>query len=98
MCEINFEEDNYGSDTGRIIKKFDIYLCDLGEGELFTSGGDIGKTRPCVIISSNNFNHPKSCRYIVAPIRTEHKETITKENLEDFVMMKKRNWHIICSG
>lgn len=53
MCEINFEKENYGSDTGRIINKFDIYLCDLGDCEPI-SGGDIGKTRPCVIISSDD--------------------------------------------
>lgn len=88
MSEINFSEGNYSSDTGKIIRKFDIYLCDLGEGE-FISGGDIGKTRPCVIISSDNYNNPKSCRYVVAPIRTEHKEDITKNNVESFVKRKK---------
>ena len=86
MCIFNGME--YNSDTGRIIKKFDIYSCDLGEMEKI-SGGNIGKVRPCVIVSSNNINNPKSNQYLVAPIRTEHKYEITSENIQEFLNKKR---------
>lgn len=84
MCTINGK--TYKSDCARLIRKFDIYLCDLGEvGE----GLCLGKTRPCVIIQSNRMNHPLQNGYIVAPIRTEHEFKVSKDTLQEIVDYRK---------
>ena len=85
MCFYNGEQFN--SDTARIINKFDIYVCDLGEiGESNT----LGKSRPCVIISSNEYNSPKNGQYIIAPIRTEHQMEVSRDTLETIVKERRK--------
>lgn len=79
MCMYKGKE--YGSDTGRIINKFDIWICDLGE----PVDNNLGKKRPCVIVQSDRFNNPKQNRYIIAPIRTEHSMDVSKDTLQNIV-------------
>ena len=80
-----FEGKEYGSDTGRIIRKYDIYTCDLGK----PVNNNLGKNRPCVIIQSNKINNPKQNRYIVAPIRTEHQMEVSQDTLQTIVSAKR---------
>ena len=80
-----YEGKEYGSDTGRIIRKYDIYICDLGE----PVDNNLGKKRPCVIIQSDKFNCPKQNRYIVAPIRSDNAIRATKDNLRDIVEARR---------
>lgn len=69
-----------------MIRKFDIYVCDLGDP---IEGYLLGKCRPCVILQSFNTNDPRAARYVIAPIRTEHSFTPTRENLEEIVQAKR---------
>lgn len=85
MCY--FEGREYHSDTARVIKKFDVYVCDLGDTD--DSSVSLGKKRPCVIISSDDISNPKSNKYYIAPIRTEHNMKITKETLDEIVESKR---------
>ena len=79
------EGREWNSDTARLINKFDVYICELGDpGDSNT----LGKTRPCVIISSNDINDPRSGQYMIAPIRTEHTVMVTDENVEYIVAEK----------
>lgn len=80
---------NYESDTGRIIKKFDIYICDLGEMQQ-VSGAVLGKQRPCVILSSDNVNDHLQNWYKIAPIRTEHEFDVAKENAQEIVNERRK--------
>lgn len=102
MC--NFENEGYNSDCGRIIKKFDIYICDLGELDENSKGKDLKKTRPCVIVSSDDYNNPKSDSYMIAPLRTEHKESIgTEEDINSLIDKKLKVGRIyipleVCPG
>ena len=76
MCVINGKE--YYSDTGRCIRKGDIYICSLD------------KDRPALILQSNKFNNPKQNCYIIAPIKSEHQfESVTKENLQEIVNFRR---------
>lgn len=84
MCIYNGEQ--YNSDTARIISKFDIYFCDLGDFD----DGLLGKERPCVIIKNNDEISPKTGQYLIAPIRTEHQMEVNKDTLEDIVNEKRR--------
>ena len=77
---------DFVGDVGRMIRKFDIYVCDLGD---VIEGGLLGKCRPCVIVQSFNTNDPRSCKYIIAPIRTEHSVTVTRDNLDDIIRLKR---------
>lgn len=80
-----YEGREFESDTARLIHKFDIYFCDLGDiGETNT----LGKTRPCVIVSSDDINDPRSGQYMIAPMRTEHGVEATADNIEDIVAEK----------
>lgn len=82
-----YEGREFGSDTARLIHKFDIYFCDLGDiGETNT----LGKTRPCVIVSSDDINDPRSGQYMIAPMRTEHSVEVTADNVEDVVADRYR--------
>lgn len=81
-----YEGKTYTSDVGRIINKYDIYVCDLGEME---ENGLLGKKRPCVIVQSDKFNNPKSDKYIIAPIRTEHTMEVNRDTLQEIVESKK---------
>ena len=84
MCTMN-EGREFKSDTARLIHKFDVYFCDLGEiGDNHT----LGKTRPCVIVSSDDLNDPRSGQYMIAPIRTEHSTEVTEDNIEEIVAEK----------
>lgn len=83
MCTSTYQ------DVGRIINKFDIYICDLGE---MVTGGDLGKSRPCVIVSSDKYNSPMNNKYVIVPIRTEHKTKI--ETKEDAIRLAKEKRRI----
>lgn len=85
MCY--FEGREYNSDTARVINKFDVYVCDLGDVE--KSSVSLGKKRPCVIISSNDIINPKSNKFFIAPIRTEHNTVVTKDSLDKIVNSKR---------
>ena len=53
------------SGSGSIVKRFDVYLINLNP----TIGGEIRKTRPCVIISPDEMNgHIRTV--IIAPMTT----------------------------
>ena len=82
-----FEGQEYYSDVARIIKKFDIYICDLGDS---TDESLLNKSRPCVIVSNENNNCPKSASYLIAPIRTEHNIEFTRETVEDVVNERRK--------
>lgn len=88
MC--TYEWEQFKSDTGRLIHKYDIYVCDLGDDMNDISGGRLQKTRPCVIISSNRINNPKSNQYYVAPIRTEHIYSVSRENMNEYLNMRRK--------
>lgn len=89
MCKYDYENETFNSDIARVIRKFDIYVCDLGE--VGTNGDNIGKARPCVIVSSDDHNHPKNNMYVIAPIRTEHSvENITPEIAQEIVRDKEK--------
>lgn len=79
----------FEQDIIRIVNKFDVYICDLGE---ITSekGSSLGKVRPCVIISSNDFNTPFSNQYIIAPMRSESNSGVTRENLQEFISERRK--------
>ena len=81
-----YEGIEFGSDTGRVIRKYAVWVCDLGE----PVDNNLGKKRPCVIIQSNKLNNPKQCTYIVAPIRTEHTMKVSRETLQDIVDAKRK--------
>lgn len=86
MC--SFEGQHYKSDVGRVIRKFDIYICDLGE--IDKTRNNLNKTRPCVIINSDDYINPKSNSYVVAPIRTEHKTDFEQIGVEEFIKEKRK--------
>ena len=87
ICEGN----NYYNDTARIINKFDIYVCDLGDFEDIGDSSLLGKKRPCVIVSSDDINNPNLGTYLIAPIRTEHNIEVSRETLENIVA-ERRKW------
>ena len=87
-----FEGKEYYSDTARIIKKFDIYTCDLGNQQ--ADDGLLSKSRPCVIVSNDDHICPKSSLYLIAPIRTEHNIDFTRETIEDVVKERRETGRI----
>ena len=87
MCK--YEGLNLNSDIARVINKFDIYVCDLGELNEKSDRSVLAKTRPCVIVSSDEIINPKCGQYLVAPIRTEHILEVNKDNLEYIVNQKR---------
>lgn len=84
MCMYNGEQ--YSSDTARLIRKFDIYVCDLGDFE----DGLLGKERPCVVVKNDDEISPKTGCYLVAPIRTEHQMEVSKDTLSDVVDYRRQ--------
>ena len=89
-CVINGKE--YNSDTGRIIRKFDIYVCDLGE---MIENGPLAKKRPCVIVQANRMIDPKQGLFLVAPIRNEHNfGTVTREKVQEIVDYRRERGKI----
>lgn len=92
MCFYNGEK--YNCDLVRFIKKFDVYVCDLGEVDINNDDGTISKARPCVILSSDDSNHPKSTLYMIAPIRTERQIQFTRETVETVVQERRKTGRI----
>jgi hypothetical protein len=84
MCR----EFNY--DVSRYIRKFDIYVCDLGDIPADSSDLTLAKSRPCIILSSDDINSPISNAYMVAGIRTEHGISINNMNDAEYVVQEKR--------
>lgn len=82
-----YKGEQFNSDTARIINKFDIYVCDLGE---IADNSLLGKSRPCVIISNDDYNSPKNGQYLIAPIRTEHQMEVSRENLDYITQERKK--------
>lgn len=81
------------TDVRRLInfKRGDIYVCQLDEDytsseinsqkKLFSTTGLIGKKRPCIIWSNNEYNSTNRNTYTVIPIKTNH----TDKSSEDYV-------------
>ena len=86
MCE------EFNMDIGKVICKFDVYICDLGETvSEFADTGMLTKKRPCVIVSSDDLNNPRNGQYKIAPIRTEHYHSeVNRENLEMIIAEKRK--------
>lgn len=86
MCNYN-DETSTNVDVVRVINKFDIYMCDLGE---ITNdrGNTLGKVRPCVIVNSDDIINIFSNQFVVVPIRTIH-ENINETNLEEYVQKER---------
>ena len=92
MCMYEGKEIN--SDVGRIIKKYDIYYCNLGSIES-NADGNLAKIRPCIIMSSDDINHVVADRYTVVPLRTEHSMVVdTAEKAEEIVKMRRESGRI----
>lgn len=82
-----YEGKEYFSDVAKIINKFDIYICELGDMD---DPGTLGKTRPCVIVSSDLINCPKSGQYMIAPIRSEHTLEVSRDTLNNIVVERRK--------
>ena len=90
MHDIIKEEDNAVTDVRKILhfNKGDIYICQLDEEDddsdtpFFSKTGLIGKTRPCMIFSTLEYNDKWRNTYTVIPIKTNNTEKSTKEYIE----------------
>lgn len=89
--KLKFEtEDDGKSDIKRILhfNKGDIYLCRLDDEDddndtpFFSKSGLIGKTRPCMIFSTIEYNDCWRNTYTVIPIKTNNTGLSTKEYIE----------------
>lgn len=85
MCE-------FKCDMVRLLRKGDIYNCDLGENGDIQDSGLLAKNRPCVIVSSNTMNTPRQYIYQIAPIRTEH--ILEGESIEYIVSERRKQGRI----
>lgn len=96
MCKNNYYDGTIepNTDIYRIINKFDVYQCDLGE-ITENRGNTLGKVRPCVIVSSDDINCIFSNQYVVIPIRTIHDENINENNIHEYIE-KERSMGRIC--
>ena len=77
------DKTNVVTDVFRIVNKFDIYQCDLGEVNR-SKDNTLGKVRPCVIVSSDDINCIFSNQFVVVPLRTVHKD-VTDDNIQEFI-------------
>lgn len=84
------DDDDSVSDVKKILhfNKGDIYICQLDEDEnavdnqFFSKSGLIGKTRPCMIFSTLEYNDAWRNTYTVIPIKTNNTELPTKEYIQ----------------
>ena len=88
MCNENGTYSMNRSDTKRIIhfRRGDIYFCNLdentpGEKTCFSTSGLIGKTRPCVIWSCQEYNDEFRNTYMVIPIKTNN----TDDPIDEYI-------------
>lgn len=58
-----------------VVKRFEIYLVNLDP----TTGSEIQKTRPCIIISPDEMNH-HIATVIIAPMTTKRRDYPTRVN------------------
>lgn len=56
-----------------VVDQYDVYLINLDP----TVGGEIKKTRPCVVVSPNEMNHAISA-VIIAPMTTKTRDYPTR--------------------
>lgn len=69
------------------VKRGQIYLCKLDDvnsksddNKIYSKTGLIGKTRPCLIVSSDKYNDdPNRLTYRIVPIKTNHTDLPTEE-------------------
>ena len=63
--------------------KGEIYICNLdednGDKQFFSSSGLIGKSRPCMIFSTREYNDSFRNTYTVIPIKTNNTEKSDEE-------------------
>lgn len=86
MCDF-YDETSTDMDVVRVIKKFDMYHCDLGDPTP-ERGNTLGKVRPCIIVSSDDINCIFSNQYVVVPMRTIHKN-VTDDNISEFIQNER---------
>jgi mRNA interferase MazF len=60
---------------GMVVKRFDVYLVNLDP----TTGSEIQKTRPCLIISPNEMNN-SIATVIIAPMTTKGRDYPSRVN------------------
>jgi mRNA interferase MazF len=60
---------------GMVVKRFDVYLVNLDP----TTGSEIQKTRPCLIISPDEMNN-SIAMVIIAPMTTKGREYPSRVN------------------
>ena len=83
-------DDDPITDVRKILhfNKGDIYICQLDEEDddaetpFFSKSGLIGKTRPCMIFSTLEYNDEWRNTYTVIPIKTNNTDKSTKEYIE----------------
>ena len=90
-----YEGNEIRTDILRIVKKFDIYICDLGEITP-EKGNSLGKARPCVIIQSDDVNYPLINSYIIAPMTTKSGTEFTEESVEEYIQDQRNLGRIFC--
>ena len=71
-----------------MVKRFDIFLLDLGMDGAAASGGGGKQTRPCVVISPDEINR-KIASVIIAPIDAARNKYPTRVEIE--FLNKKRS-------
>lgn len=77
------EKTDVTTDVFKVINKFDIYQCNLGEPSQ-SRDNSLTKTRPCVIVSSDDINCVFSNQFVVVPLRTVHRD-VTDDNIQEYV-------------
>ena len=70
-----------------VVDQYDVYLVSLDP----TTGSEIKKTRPCLIISPNEMNHHIST-VIIAPMTTKSRDYPTRVAVE---FQQKRGWIVL---
>lgn len=78
------------SDVKKLLhfRKGEIYLCSLDEDDeitdapFFSKSGLIGKTRPCMIFSTFEYNESWRNTYTIIPIKTNNTEKSTQEYIQ----------------
>lgn len=72
------------------VQRGQIYLCKLDENQthneenrIYSKTGLLGKTRPCLIVSSDGYNSiPEQKTYRIVPIKTNHTNLTTEEYIK----------------
>ncbi len=60
-----------------VVKRFEVYLVNLDP----TTGSEIQKTRPCLVISPDEMNNPIAT-VIIAPLTTKGRDYPTRVNCQ----------------